>query len=267
MQVCTACTVVPLLTTCMNFNTPPLSQIAPFEAKFGVTRATQAFRSGQLHLDHSRVSKRSPWLVYKQNMVPKKRLLSLCHLRASLGFDWALKVVRQVGRSISIHEISYCLLLMLCFASARCCHDPFIVRSASNLSTVPGFHSVCASVLMITINTYCFCFCFCFCVRTDGFCADVAAFHQHHRLHQPSSCSGVCRIPILRFEHQCNTEAEIGFVPTFAQFFTFLILTSSSRTCSCIPKSRTSLCSLRCLASNRSVKEFSVSPAFNAVTL
>ena len=43
-----------------------------------------------------------------------------------------------------------------------------------------------------------------------------------------------CRIPILRFEQYCNTEATIGFifriVATSARFFSFLILTSSSRT-------------------------------------
>ena len=43
-----------------------------------------------------------------------------------------------------------------------------------------------------------------------------------------------CRIPILQFEQHCSTEATIGFLATFAQFFSFLILTSSSRTCSCI---------------------------------
>ena len=45
-----------------------------------------------------------------------------------------------------------------------------------------------------------------------------------------------CRIPILRFEQWCTTEATIGFVlrivATFARFLSFLILTSSSRTCS-----------------------------------
>ena len=49
-----------------------------------------------------------------------------------------------------------------------------------------------------------------------------------------------CRIPILRFEQYCSTEATIGFVmcvvATFARFFSFLMLTSSSRTCSCLQK-------------------------------
>ena len=84
---------------------------------------TQAFTPGQLHLDHSRLSNRSPRLVYNHSMVLKKRLLSLCHLPASLGSDWALL---------------FLLLPLLC---------------SSNLSTVPWFHSVCASVSMFTINT------------------------------------------------------------------------------------------------------------------
>ena len=45
-----------------------------------------------------------------------------------------------------------------------------------------------------------------------------------------------CKIPIMRFEQYCGAEATIGFVlhsvATFARFFSFLILTSSSRTCS-----------------------------------
>ena len=58
-----------------------------------------------------------------------------------------------------------------------------------------------------------------------------------------------CRIPILRFEQYCSTEATIGFVlrivATFARFFSFLILTSLSRTCSGIRKvSRFSVFSL-----------------------
>ena len=50
----------------------------------------------------------------------------------------------------------------------------------------------------------------------------------------------VCRIPILQFEQHYSTEAMIGIFPIFA-IFSFLILKSSSRTCSCIQKSRTSL--------------------------
>ena len=45
-----------------------------------------------------------------------------------------------------------------------------------------------------------------------------------------------CRIPILRFEQHSSAEATIGLVFPFAQFFSFLILTSSSRTCSGIQR-------------------------------
>ena len=59
VQVCTACMVVSLLTTCMSFNTPPLAQIAPF--------------------DHHGPE------VQAQHGPEKASALSLCHPRASLG--------------------------------------------------------------------------------------------------------------------------------------------------------------------------------------
>ena len=130
VQVCTACMVVSLLRTCLNFKTPLLAQIAPFDTSFArqtrkyrstkklrkhvcqliLVCTTQAFKPGQLHLDHSTVSKRSPWLVYNHSMVLKKRLFSLSSSRV-IG---PRKVVRQVGESVSIHEISFCLLVFLC---------------------------------------------------------------------------------------------------------------------------------------------------------
>ena len=98
VQVCTACMIVSWLTTCMNFNTPPLAQVAPLrckiresnvevklETKFSkhvcqliLVCTTQRF---QLHLDYSRVSKGSPRLVYKHSMVPTKCLLFLSSSR------------------------------------------------------------------------------------------------------------------------------------------------------------------------------------------
>ena len=61
----------------------------------------------------------------------------------------------------------------------------------------------------------------------------------HHRLVtimlKWSVGSMACGIPILRLEQFCGTEATIDFVlrivATFARFFSFLMLTSSSRTC------------------------------------
>ena len=87
---------------------------------------------------------------------------SHCHPRASLGSDWALQVVRQSTTSRqSVHKIfvAGCYCFAHCFAPyscfAHCCLRPFIVRSASNLSTVPGSHSVRASVSMFTITDNC----------------------------------------------------------------------------------------------------------------
>ena len=70
---------------------------------------------------------------------------------------WALKVVRHVARPISLHEISHCLLLLLCSLPLLC---PLLSRSVHrekypNLSTVPRFHSACASVSMFTITDNC----------------------------------------------------------------------------------------------------------------
>ena len=95
--------------------------------------------------------------MYKHSMVLIKRLLTLSSSRV-IGL---LKVVRQVGRfgqftkfrvtCCSCSAPCSCLLLLLC--SLLLLFAIMIVRSASNLSTVPWFHSVCASVSMITINT------------------------------------------------------------------------------------------------------------------
>ena len=50
---------------------------------------------------------------------PEKSVCSLCHPRASLGSALGSKVARQspTWRSVSIHKISYCLLLLLCSCS------------------------------------------------------------------------------------------------------------------------------------------------------
>ena len=77
--------------------------------------------------------------------------------------------------------------------------------------------------------------------RAHAESADFAPNPSHHRLVtiivQWSVGSMARRIPILRFEQYCSTEATIVFalriVATFARFFSFLTLTSSSRTCSC----------------------------------
>ena len=98
--------------------------------------------------------------MYKHNLVLKKRLLSLSPSSSRvIGLLIGLsKVVRQVVRSISLHEVSYCLVLLRCSlllhcpCFAHCRHDSIIVRTASNFSTFRRYHSVCASVSMFMIN-------------------------------------------------------------------------------------------------------------------
>ena len=46
-----------------------------------------------------------------QSLVLKKRLLAFSVILARYE---ALKVVRQVGRPLSLHEISHCQLFLLC---------------------------------------------------------------------------------------------------------------------------------------------------------
>ena len=93
-----------------------------------------------------RVSKRPPRLVYHHSLVLKKTSAP----RASLSSDTALKIGRKSRTwRQSVHKIH----IACCFCFAHCCHDPIIMRSASNLSTVFWFQSVCASLSMFTINT------------------------------------------------------------------------------------------------------------------
>ena len=103
---------------------------------------------------------------------------NVCSLSVFLARHWALfglfkLFANQGDQSVSTKfRIACCSCFAPCFAHcscvAPCCHDPFIVRSASNLSTVPWLPSVCASVSMFTINTdHClFLFLFlCWCLR------------------------------------------------------------------------------------------------------
>ena len=103
-------------------------------------------------------------------------------------------------------------LLLLCFCFAPCCHDPSIVRSASNLSTVPWCHSVCASVSMFTSTLTTVCFCSCAGVSKSA--ASAPDPSSALRLHLVVECgihAWSCRGPILQVEQHCSTEATIGF--------------------------------------------------------
>ena len=98
---------------------------------------------------------------YTSTACSRQSVCSLFHPCASLVISSPLGV-----RQFKKFRIACCFCFAHCFARcsllcsllscfAHCCHDPFAVGSASNLSTVPGFHSVCASVLMFTITYNC----------------------------------------------------------------------------------------------------------------
>ena len=91
------------LTTDMNFNTPPLAQIAPFDATF-------ASQTRKMPTQLQSVEASTTARVPSQPGPEKASVLSVI-LERHWALDWALKVVRQVGRSVSLHEVSYCLLL------------------------------------------------------------------------------------------------------------------------------------------------------------
>ena len=64
-----------------------------------------------------------------------------------------------VGQCSNFHAASchccapcHCLASCNCSGCSHCCHDAIIVRTASNFSTIPWFHSECASVSMFMIN-------------------------------------------------------------------------------------------------------------------
>ena len=82
---------------------------------------------------------------------------SVCSLSVIFARHWALKklLAESGDQSVSTKFRIACRscfapLLLLCLCFAYCCHDAFIVRSASIFSTFPRFHS--ASVSMFTIN-------------------------------------------------------------------------------------------------------------------
>ena len=143
VQVCTACMIVSLMTTCLNLNTPPLAQVAPFRCKIRESNAEMPLdtklskhvcqlwsvqlnvsKPGQLHLDHSRASKRSRRLVNKHSMVPTKRLLSVSSTRI-LGL---LRVLRQSSHLSSVS--SQFFLLFVAFAFTLALLTAVMIRSS-----------------------------------------------------------------------------------------------------------------------------------------
>ena len=83
---------------------------------------------GQLHLDQSRVSKRSPTArVQPQQSPDTTGICSLRH-RALMGSE----EVATFKLGVSQFTKS-CVAPCPCFVSCNCCNDPFIVRSAQTV--------------------------------------------------------------------------------------------------------------------------------------
>ena len=130
----------------------------------------------------------------------------------------ALKVIGQVGRTVSVHKF-FALHLAIaiapcnCFATCNCCHDR---EKCSNLSPFTGFTQLAHPSPMFTINAdNCLFLCSCLWV-----CRPVTRSIMGS---SPSSCSGVWDPWSVEYHPAnlqccCNTEAETGFVPTSARF-------------------------------------------------
>ena len=277
VHVCTACMIVSLLITCMNFNTPPLVQVAPHSMQDSRVKrgCNNGHKTQQARLPTDSglynstfpslvncISKRSTWLVYKHSMVPLLSRRSVCSLSSSRVIR-LLKVVRQAKRPVNFHEISHCFAP--CFAPCSCSLLSWSVHREKCLKLVH-----CS---LVSLNL---------CIRLDvhdqhwqlsvsvSVSVSVLVFPSHsvcsHRvcrhdarsiISSPSSRSGVWD------PWSCNDRLLSNICATLF----FLVLGSSSWACSCVRKARMFLCSRCSSASNRSVGEFSVSPAFNAVPL
>ena len=94
VQVCTACMIVSLLTTCLNLNTPPLAQAAPFRCKIRESNAevTLDTKTQQARLPADSGLYTSPFPSLKRSPRPcthtassRQSVCTLSHPRASLG--------------------------------------------------------------------------------------------------------------------------------------------------------------------------------------
>ena len=129
----------------------------------------------------------------------RQSLLSVFHPRASLGFEEFCANPPTCRQSVHIFPIVCCFCFYSCFA--HCCHDPFIVRSASNLSTIPWFHSVCASVSMFAITDNCL-FLFLFlslgrCLNTTKASVQTSKHLHLHRSKPPRVHTKSAHVPSL----------------------------------------------------------------------
>ena len=129
MYVCTACTVVSLSTTGLNFVTPPLTWTAPFDTR----------------LVSSRKDPRN-----SNNSMCQLAKLSGSIANSRLGVSQFTKF-----RAASCH----CIASRPCFASCNCCHGPFIVRSAQTRPPFTGFTQLAHPIRCSrsTLTTVCSC--------------------------------------------------------------------------------------------------------------
>ena len=119
----------------------------------------------------------------------------------------------------------HCFAPCPCFASCGCCHDPFIVRSAQNLSTVHWFHSACTSVSMSTINAD-NCLFLCSCLRVHVRSMSVSGLCVHIGSAAPSPDPSSARHHHLVVE--CGIHGQQNTNPANLQLASFQHLRSSS---------------------------------------
>ena len=172
---------------------------------------------------------------------PEKETSALSVIIAHL---WALKVIRQVGRSVRVQNFVLCLPLL--------CSLPllFFLRllswsvhreKRSNLSTIHWFHSACTSVSMFTISVdnrlfLCSWFLFFLCVYRG--CCPL----------QTCNVVVVLKQRLVLFQHLRSSSLE---APSWNWGFRLGVFLK-------IQKYRVSVCFVRCPAPNRSPKEFAV---------
>ena len=235
MSVCTLCNVVSLLTTSVNFNTPPLTMIAPFNGKTREQNARRTNTLGRL-LRFCHNDLRSPasglptdsWedtfkCVFPDRVPTQPSLGSSQHLLSQIRhreLSWALsRNRRRCDQSeLTLRLVTHCLLLFLFVLSL----PPSWSIHGAKWSTLPPFrwfHSVlhpsrCSQQIPTSVCFFRFCT---FKRRLDS--TDV-----------PSSCSGVWDSMVSRTTNLqntnpanlqccCGTEGETGFVPHICTTF------------------------------------------------
>ena len=133
VQVWATCMIVSLLTTCMNFHTPPLAQVAPFLMQVQDSRVKRGSNFGhnilckhvcQLILVCT-TQRFQAWSTASWTF-PSVEAIATARVQAQHGPDrgsflsiifarhWASKSCSPSRALQSVHEISYCVLLLLC---------------------------------------------------------------------------------------------------------------------------------------------------------